>query len=244
MKRPNKDGKRVVPLSGGQMSESGETVGPPLYRIPMSEKITVVKPVPVDVWQFGEAVPEEVLDPDRPLVPTAKEFARLPHWAKVSFLTRCARRILSFSEHACFTQCSELQFVENTVSGVENAARTGVKDFVPEKVLTVFSENQIWTAAGFISKTAARIAREPELLDEAHLAIRLGATTILERSTVRTSRLIVQLRRDFDRLSSLAREHGWTDDTPVSPEVFGPLWPKGLIPRLPEKISEPPETHL
>src|SRR5207247_2476335 len=35
------------------------------------------------------------------------------------------------------------------------------------------------------------------------------------------------IRRDFDHLSRLAEWQKWTDDTPVPPEVFGPLWPEG-----------------
>jgi len=35
------------------------------------------------------------------------------------------------------------------------------------------------------------------------------------------------IRRDFDPLAKLAQWQHWTDDTPVPPEVFGPLWPEG-----------------
>jgi len=38
------------------------------------------------------------------------------------------------------------------------------------------------------------------------------------------------IRRDFARLKRLAREQKWTDDTPVPPEVFGPLWPPDIAP--------------
>ena len=32
------------------------------------------------------------------------------------------------------------------------------------------------------------------------------------------------------RLKRLAREQKWTDDTPVPPDVFGPMWPEGVEP--------------
>jgi hypothetical protein len=35
------------------------------------------------------------------------------------------------------------------------------------------------------------------------------------------------VRADFDRLRRLIDEKGWTDDTPVRPSAFGPLWPDG-----------------
>ncbi|MEK6676354.1 MAG: hypothetical protein AABZ47_11955 [Planctomycetota bacterium] len=36
------------------------------------------------------------------------------------------------------------------------------------------------------------------------------------------------MRRDFELLKVAAKERGWTDRTPVSPEFFGPLWPEGV----------------
>lgn len=38
------------------------------------------------------------------------------------------------------------------------------------------------------------------------------------------------IRRDFKRLRTLARKQNWADDTPVLPDVFGPLWPEGVAP--------------
>src|SRR5579859_5033372 len=107
MKRPNKGGKRIVPQLGGQSPGSGETVGPPIYRMISPEaKVTLVKPIPLDDWQIGDAGPpmsseefkaycerEGILDPDRPLIPTAQEIAKLPKPARIAFTKRCADRI-------------------------------------------------------------------------------------------------------------------------------------------------------
>lgn len=35
------------------------------------------------------------------------------------------------------------------------------------------------------------------------------------------------MRRDYELLKAAAAAEGWTDDTPVPPEFFGPLWPEG-----------------
>jgi hypothetical protein len=40
-------------------------------------------------------------------------------------------------------------------------------------------------------------------------------------------RTALAVRQDLERLLELATEQGWGDETPVSPEVFGPLWPPG-----------------
>ena len=38
------------------------------------------------------------------------------------------------------------------------------------------------------------------------------------------------IRRDFGRLAAAARKEGWTDETAVPPEFFGPLWAEGEEP--------------
>jgi hypothetical protein len=59
-----------------------------------------------------------------------------------------------------------------------------------------------------------------------------AARAIFETATI-ASPLTSQLRcirRDFVRLKKLAHKEKWTDDTPVPPDVFGPMWPEGLEP--------------
>jgi hypothetical protein len=46
------------------------------------------------------------------------------------------------------------------------------------------------------------------------------------------------IRRDFIRLKRLVLEQKWTDDTPVPPDVFGPLWPQGIAPYWAVKAVE------
>jgi hypothetical protein len=68
-----------------------------------------------------------------------------------------------------------------------------------------------------------------------------AARVIFETATI-DSPLTAQLRcirRDFVRLKRLAKEHKWTDDTPVPPDVFGPMWPEGVEPYW---AVEPPPT--
>ncbi|AWM42010.1 hypothetical protein C1280_36820 [Gemmata obscuriglobus] len=52
------------------------------------------------------------------------------------------------------------------------------------------------------------------------------------------------IRRDFDHLSQLAEAQRWDDDTPVSPGVFGPLWPEGLPKGWPVASHIPQWTEL
>jgi hypothetical protein len=48
------------------------------------------------------------------------------------------------------------------------------------------------------------------------------------------------IRRDFARLKKLARNEKWTDDTPVPPEVFGPMWPEGVEPYWAVELPQSP----
>jgi hypothetical protein len=92
--------------------------------------------------------------------------------------------------------------------------------------------------AAFAARCAKRVAPlagspAPAALDAAGAAgLMLAASTVA--SPVRA--WLRRLRRDFDRLVFLAKRDEWTDDTPVPPDVFGPLWPKN---RAPEWAKEP-----
>jgi hypothetical protein len=69
-----------------------------------------------------------------------------------------------------------------------------------------------------------------------------AAQAIFETATIDTP-LTAQLRcirRDFVRLKRLARKQNWTDDTPVPPDVFGPMWPDGVEPYWAAEPPAPP----
>jgi hypothetical protein len=47
------------------------------------------------------------------------------------------------------------------------------------------------------------------------------------------------IRSDFEWLREQVEANGWTDDTPVPPEVFGPMWPPGRVPKWAREKEEP-----
>jgi hypothetical protein len=75
--------------------------------MPMPAQVTRVVPVALDEWQIGGTVgppmtPEEdraycarenILLPDRPLVPASEDVAKLPQSARAAFAARCAARV-------------------------------------------------------------------------------------------------------------------------------------------------------
>ena len=79
----------------------------------------------------------------------------------------------------------------------------------------------------FVARCTARVAPLSDTVTpEAVAALLLAAATV--DTPIR--RQLLCLRRDFDRLARLAKAGAWTDDTPVPPDAFGPLWPNGLAP--------------
>jgi hypothetical protein len=84
-----------------------------------------------------------------------------------------------------------------------------------ERVKTAYNSNLITIDHASVADTVAR-----------------AASVLLETATI-DSLLMSQLRcirRDFVRLKKLVRQEKWTDETPVPPNVFGPMWPEGVAP--------------
>jgi hypothetical protein len=90
----------------------------------------------------------------------------------------------------------------------------------------------------FAARCAARVAR----LRAGASSPEAAAALILAAATVETPirRQLLCVRRDFDRLVYLAKKRNWTDDTPVPPETFGPMWPDKLTPEWAEEPPAPP----
>jgi hypothetical protein len=242
--------KRVVPQPGGESFQGGDG-GPLTYYVPLPPVKYRGRLIPFGNWQIGEAGPpmtpeeykaycerEGILDPDRPLIPTIEELAKLPRWARVAFLARCARRVLPICRYSCPTApASQSKAIEDVVIAAENAAKIGQKGLVPTSVLSTLhaaiADCEVLNRGnvGIAVAPAARVANDPDVHpEETHEAICRIANLLLEIATVRTAKLIGRVRRDFDRVKFVARKRNWTDDTPVSQEVFGPMWPKDLVP--------------
>jgi hypothetical protein len=157
-----------------------EDLGEPVYRLPVPPAKSVIKAVPADRVEhadLGEPLtPEQakayreqhgISEPNRPLVPTAAELAKLPRTARAALAQRCAARVAPLTPDG-----------------------------------------------------------SPELDPEA-AARRILAAATFDTPLARQLRCV---RRDFDRLVYLSKKHNWTDETPVPPTVFGPMWPAGLTP--------------
>jgi hypothetical protein len=52
------------------------------------------------------------------------------------------------------------------------------------------------------------------------------------------------IRRDFELLRHTAKGEGWTDDTPIPPEFFGPLWAEGTPEGCPDAEEDSSQSEL
>ena len=102
-----------------------------------------------------------------------------------------------------------------------------------------------WARVAFATRCVERVSPTGEHSSESNVddsqavrdvAVRAASAILLVSSDSDELRYI---RRDFSRFAFLARKNAWTDETPVLPDVIGPLWPRGRVPRWARKKTEP-----
>ncbi|HJZ54364.1 MAG TPA: hypothetical protein VKE74_05375 [Gemmataceae bacterium] len=253
MKRPNKGGKRIVPQPGGEENQTIEA-GPPVYEMPMPPAKTLIRrgppgeplvavplpPVPREEWE-AQCEREGILLPDRPLIPTAEEVGKLPRLARFAFAARCARRVWPIVRSDLRSHPEVAEQVATVLELVEQfATGRGEPKQVAEAGRQALRATDRAVRAKAASSAALTIWQAAHALAESvtggvcgvSLAAEYAARAVIQAATVQTPirRQLLCIRRDFDRLKHLARKHNWTDDTPVPPEVFGPMWPADLTP--------------
>ena len=242
--RPNRGGPRVPPGRGGYDFEVVE-LGPPVYHTPVPPAKYRGPLIPAG---DGEGLLQRSAPPAPlrgrskvPLVPTQDELRALPRWARVAFAARCAARVLPFIRHLWNDGPPQHpQAVEHAVRVAETAGRSAAdhgESLLARDTVFAAADSPLRAATHAAAAYAAGWAADAVVSAAASdfTATRAGqeaARAIFETATIDTP-LTAQLRcirRDFVRLKKLARKEKWTDDTPVPPEVFGPMWPEGVAP--------------
>jgi hypothetical protein len=139
----------------------------------------------------------------------------------MAFASRCAHRLLLLLNIIQREPASELQLAVMTiVRAAEQSASTATL-----LARTIASSVRVLKASNLMGDES-EVAKTA--LAAAHgLACDAAQRTVisLQRlANVRTLRFALLPRRDFDNILRLAKEGNWTDDTPVPPDVFGPMW--------------------
>ena len=160
-------------------------------------------------------------DPPNLTVPSEDEIAELPRWARAAFAARCARRILA--KAVGVINSVDLAVLLTTLHSVEcSAATASIRVTQAEADAARKVSESTASAAPFAVYTVAAHT----LTWNAYPNTVVDAATTVHASAT-DERLTPFIRRDFDHIEKYADWHRWTDDTPVSPDFFGPLWPEG-----------------
>jgi hypothetical protein len=172
-----------------------------------------------------------------PVLPTEEEIANVPHWAGVAFAARCARRVLPLHSHFWEGETDyHRQDVSNAVETAEVSAASGEKTTTGKAWANEAANSTPNLHSSFAAWAAADATG-------AIVGVRVnGASAVRAASGI--ANLAPIIRRDFDHLAKLAQWQRWTDDTPVPPEVFGPLWPEGAPAGWPADPEVPQRAEL
>lgn len=199
----------------------------------------------------GWVHPSQQIHTARTGLPTAEGIAALPRWARVAFAARCARRVVPLYKHfwpgTLPTAPASLQWATEVAErfaaqagGPDHlASDAGGEAAVLDRLAARYDPACYAAAAASFAADAACRATRGEVNPEDGFV--MGAA-LSAANTV--TDLTPTLRRDFDHLAALAGAQRWTDDMPVPPEVFGPLWPEGPPAGWPADPDVPSRTEL
>ena len=185
-----------------------------------------------------------------PSLPTEEEIATLPRWARVAFAARCARRVLPLFTHFWPNAPEEhIKEVVDDIKAAEQYARKAAPaiDFNDAVVAALAARMTKFPLAAVVARAAARAiqsAKDGHVDDNAREAAEAAAAAAEAADAARIpSGICPIIRRDFDHLARFVQWQHWTDDTPVPPEVFGPLWPEGPPAGWPADPDTPQQTQ-
>ena len=185
------------------------------------------------------------------VLPTDEEIAKLPNWARVAFAARCTRRLLPLLALAPIASGPRRQVIE-VVNAIEQAAVEGNSEPMLEiwgnalKASKQFRDQNLELQAA-VASTAYRAALlawdkgymttpEPGVIYKAMSPTAWNESHVIAKAI--GSDIADALRRDYELLLQTAREQHWSDDTPMSPSIFGvPLWPNGLPAGWPNEVE-------
>lgn len=191
-----------------------------------------------------------------PVLPTDEEIAKLPRWARVAFAARCARRVLPSFRANSYPE-PDRNTLQLLAVGVARA-ESGGNDAEMNGLIGAYKLIHSVTLASAQTKhtpayLALNVANAVSLAVELRIAANVVDTDHHARGCLEcvgfakgatANDVTSVIRRDFDHLARLAYAYDWTDDTPVPPEVFGPLWPEGKPAGWPDDPQLPRRTDI
>jgi hypothetical protein len=169
-------------------------------------------------------------------LPSADQLTKLPRRAVAALLARCARRVQPLltpmlsgappesisATDAPTALAQRIEMVEKFAKGetFEEPAPTG--RITGEPAVSVFQT--VYLALRAIRSASTRDDSACQL---AAASLGWAKNAAFHWASGSDTILITAVALDLDHLLAVAAHEKWTDDTPVSPETLGPLWPEG-----------------
>ncbi|MCW5776578.1 MAG: hypothetical protein KIS87_09080 [Phycisphaeraceae bacterium] len=202
-------------------------------------------------------MPDTPDSPDFPELPTDVELLTLPRWVCVAFAARCARRVQPlFACFRPDAPKEHVEAVDTAITLSERSAAHGTRVSAHNAVHAADAARTAYNAAAALApddanapydanaRAAARAAhaahaaaRAVDAADAAAAADAADAASAAGEAAFEGDftgafegafdATVAAMRHDFELLRAAVQAENWTDDTPVPPEFFGPLWPHG-----------------
>lgn len=183
------------------------------------------------------------VNPDHRIQPSWEEINRLPRWARVAYAARCARRIQPYYQWTRPTVDKEdLAAIERAIQLAEVSAAESTASYATAAFDTARSVERLDTRVANIANDVAHVAAATAdaaayatssdvytAAYKADHAVGKAFQSLLYITTLGTVHQLIRPAIDLHHLITMAKKEGWTDDTPVPPSVFGPMW-DGLPP--------------
>lgn len=162
------------------------------------------------------------------LLPTEKEIAKLPRWARIAFAARCARRLLPRALEYC-----QIKTLGDAVAAMEQAAATGqvMNDVTSYSAIIRARLRELMIAA----PVGPYFHPADALADKYATAIICAIDSLLLTSIGNTNRAVSNISEvvrainrpesrdvgpDYSLLLRLAKQGGWTDKTLVPHHIW------------------------
>lgn len=179
-------------------------------------------------------------------LPTEEEIAKLPRWARVAFAARCARRSLPVCRETWDSSAPvPMERLARTIALAEEAASSATElkqsdaEFAEKTVRYCEQHLEMYAASvAHSALTAVRLATAYRG-EDVHFGSAINAVNAMDDREAD-----IAVSRDLEHLVRLSKLNTWMDETPVPPEVFGPLWPEGRPAGWPVDPDAPKQSDI
>lgn len=181
---------------------------------------------------------------ESPHIPTLTDIALLPRWAKALFLSRCAARVIPLirSQWPELT-ASDMMAIGMAGANADASSRLGREVLVGADPLPrlvelgqIAHENSSMAAWGLMVCTTAAGLPQVESPESATTLVATSLERMIQAYAANgfnEGAVVGSVWFDFTALRDAAAAGGWNDQTRMSDDVLGELWPHGTPPGWP-----------